>query len=173
MEVAINNLIEGQAERCAEIIVKYQKFTTNKVYEKFKEQNLLYSKITAKTYINYGISYILYGTKHYAVPKKIYNAIDKCLAKHIQPLTPSEKDKRRTHIKQYQKKDAVLPVQKLPEVKAKLTEKFEYGVRIENRIILFSTENGMNEFVKNIKFINPSTEVKSVEVTCNNYGNSK
>lgn len=169
MEVAINNLIKGQAERCAEIIVKYQKFTTNKVLEKFEEQNLLYSKATAISYINYGIAYIMYGTKHYAVPKKIYNAIDECLAKHIQPLTPSEKDKRRTHIKQYQKKDAVLPVQKLPEVKAKLTEKFEYGVRIENRIILFSTENGMNEFVKNIKFINPDEKIQAVEVTCLGY----
>lgn len=169
MEVAINNLIEGQAERCAEIIVKYQKFTTNKVLEKVKEQNLLYKKATAINYINYGIAYILYGTKHYAVPKKIYNAIDECIANHIQPLTPNEKDKRRTYTKQYQKKDAVLPVQKLPEVKAKLTEKFEYGVRIENRIILFSTENGMNEFVKNIKFINPETHIQAVEVTCLGY----
>ena len=169
MEVAINNLIEGQAERCAEIIVKYQKFTTNKVLEKFIEQNLLYSKATATSYINYGIAYIMYGTKHYAVPKKIYNAIDECIAKHIQPLTPSEKDKRRIIKNKYQKKDAVLPVQKIPEVKTELTEKFEYGVRIDNRIILFSTENGMNEFVRNIKFVNPETYIQAVEVTCLGY----
>ena len=169
MEVAINNLIKGQAERCAEIIVKYQKFTTNKVLEKFEEQNLLYKKATAISYINYGIAYIMYGTKHYAVPKKIYNAIDECIAKHIQPLTPSENDKRRINNNKYQKKDAVLPVQKLPEVKTELTEKFEYGVRIENRIILFSTENGMSEFVKNVKFINPNEKIQAVTVECENY----
>lgn len=169
MELAINNLIKGQVERCAEIIVEYQKFSTNKVLEKFEEQNLLYKKATAISYINYGIAYIMYGTKHYAVPKKIYNAIDECIAKHIQPLTPSEKDKRRINNNKYQKKDAVLPVQKIPEVKTELTEKFEYGVRIDNRIILFSTENGMNEFVKNIKFINPETQIQAVEVTCLGY----
>lgn len=170
MEVAINNLIEGQTERCAEIIVKYQKFNTNKVLEKFEEQNILYKKATAISYINYGIAYIMYGTKHYAVvPKKIYNAIDECIAKHIQPLTPSEKDRRQINNNKYQRKDAVLPVQKLPEIKTELTEKFEYGVRIENRIILFSTENGMNEFVKNIKFINPDEKIQAVTVECENY----
>lgn len=173
MEVVINNLIEGQVEKCAELIVKYQKFTTNKVLEKFTEHHLIYTKSTAISYINYGIAYILYGTKHYAVPKKIYNAIDECIAKHIQPLTPSAKDKRRINNNKYLKKETVLPVQKIPEVKTELTEKFEYGVRIENRIILFSTEAGMNEFVKNIRFINPNEDIQAVEVTCQNYGNSK
>lgn len=169
MEQAISNLVDERTVRCAELIVKYQKFSTPFIWKKFREEKILVSNSTGVNYINYGIAYILYGTKHYAVSKKLYQAIDNCIANCLQPLTPSEKDKRRTHKKQYQKKDAVLPVQKLPEVKAKLTEKFEYGIRIENRIILFHTENAMLEFIQNIKFINPNEKTQAVTVECENY----
>lgn len=81
MEQAIKRLEEESLKTCATLIVKYQKFRTDKVYKKFLEQDsIMLSKSTAINYINYGISYIKYGKKAYSIRKEFYDLIDKCIA---------------------------------------------------------------------------------------------
>lgn len=170
MEQAIKKLEKDSLETCAKLIVKYQKFRTDKVYKKFLEQDsIMLSKSTAINYINYGISYIKYDKKAYSIRKEFYDCIDKCIAEHIQPLTPNTMDARRELVRKYEKKETVLPIQRVPEIKEKMTTIFEYGVRIENRIILFDNEHSMATFIKNAKFVNPDIELQPVTVECENY----
>lgn len=169
MKQAIKKLEKDSLETCAKLIVKYQKFRTDKVYKKFLEQDsIMPSKSTAINYINYGISYIKYGKKVYSIRKEFYDCIDKCIAEHIQPLTPSPMDARRELVRKYEKKETVLPVQKTVQKiiqKEEITSKFDYGIKIDNRIILFKSEDEMEQFIKNLRFINPETELKAVTVS--------
>lgn len=87
---------------------------------------------------------------------------------HVQPLTPSPMDARREFVRKYEKKETVLPVQKAVQKiiqKEEITSKFDYGIKIDNRIILFKSEDEMEQFIKNLRFINPETELKAVTVS--------
>ena len=61
-----------------------------------------------------------------------------------------------------------MPVQKAVQKiiqKEEITSKFDYGIKIDNRIILFKSEDEMEQFIKNLRFINPETELKAVTVS--------
>lgn len=165
MKKVIDEFMQKKLEKCAEFIVKYQKFKTNFVLEKLYAEGINLARPTLFNYVNYGIAYILYGKKSRAIPENLYRNIDRFIETHLQPLTPSEENKRRIVRKKYTEKDTILPIEKIPEVKAKITENFEYGVKIDNRIILFQSEENMEQFIKNLKFVNPEIELKAVTVS--------
>lgn len=60
-------------------------------------------------------------------------------------------------------------IEKNPVIKQEVTKIFEYGVRIENRIILFDNEHSMATSIKNAKFVNLDIELQPVTVECENY----
>ena len=165
MKQVIDEFMQRKLEKCAELIVKYQKFRTNFVLEQINKANIDLARPTLFNYVNYGISYILYGKKSRAIPENLYRNIDRFIETHLQPLTPSEENKRRIIRKKYTEKDTILPIEKIPEIKAKITQDFEYGIKIDNRIILFTSEKEMEQFIKNLRFVNPEIELKAVTVS--------
>lgn len=170
MKEAISRYEENCIKQCALLVVKMQKYKTEKVLEAIeKDSSINLKKSTAVNYINYGISYIKYGKRSVNLPDKFYAEVDELIKQHVQPLTPKPSDARRFCVRKYDKKETVLPIQRVPEVKEKMTTIFEYGVRIENRIILFDNEHSMATFIKNAKFVNPDTELQPVTVECENY----
>lgn len=167
MKEAISRYEENCIKQCALLVVKMQKYKTEKVLEAIeKDSSINFKKSTAINYINDGISYIKYGRISKNLPKIFYEEIDKLIEKHVQPLTPKPSDARRQLATKYEKKETVLPIQRVPEIKEKMTTIFEYGVRIENRIILFDSEHSMATFIKNAKFVNPDIELQAVTVEC-------
>ena len=167
MEQAFKRLNEKRIEKLAVQIVKYQKFSTRAIFEKIDTSFL--SKETAKVYINAGISYIKAGTRYKAVPAVLFQFIDDAIANCVQPLRPAFGEARRETNRVYKRKEAVLPVNKvvknIVEDKQEITSKFDYGIKIDNRIILFKSEDEMEQFIKNLRFINPETELKAVTVS--------
>ena len=81
---------ENKFRNLAENIVKYQKFRTSAIIAKI--DNCGYTRSSMYNYINFGIQYINNGCKTRQAGS-IYKYIDEALAKHIQPLTPSENEK--------------------------------------------------------------------------------
>lgn len=170
MEQAIKKFDEARLVKLAELIVKYQKFQTSLIWlQVLKDHSIILSKTTAVNYINLGICYLKTGQKYKSIPNALYKNIDDCVARHLQPLTPTLAQERRKIARDYTKKEAKLPIEKNPVIKQELTKTFEYGVRIENRIILFDNEHSMATFIKNAKFVNPDTELQPVTVECENY----
>lgn len=132
--------------------VKYQKFKTKAALSKF-DYKLTYS--TAANYFNLGISYIKTKLRSKAVGKKFYDYIEEALEQHVQPLTPSEDDRRREYNNVYHKKDAHLPVKDvLAEIQTeeKLTEKFEYGVRVKDTVKIFKSREQADFFLEGVLF---------------------
>lgn len=170
MEQAIKKFDETRLVKLAELIVKYQKFQTSLIWlQVLKDPSIIVSKSTAINYINLGICYLKTGQKYKSIPITLYKNIDDCVARHLQPLTPTLAQERRKIARDYTRKEAKLPIEKNPVIKQELTKTFEYGVRIENRIILFDTEHSMATFIKNAKFVNPDIELQPVTVECENY----
>lgn len=136
MIVGLENLKEDirqkQLRDLALSIVKYQNFKTSAAIKNIK---FVASQNTTKNYFGCGVSYIKSGgkVKHKAIPSKIYDYIDEYLAQHVQPLTPSESDRRgeyKQRKNRYHGKSAVPPVAKLDIVRQPLTEKYDdYGIK--------------------------------------------
>lgn len=169
MKEAISRYEENCIKQCALLVVKMQKYKTSKIWEVFEKDSAInLKKSTAVNYINYGISYIKYGKRSVNLPDKFYEEVDELIKQHVQPLTPKPSDARRFCVRKYEKKETVLPVQKAVQKiiqKEEITSKFDYGIKIDNRIILFKSEDEMEQFIKNLRFINPETELKAVTVS--------
>lgn len=86
---------ENRLKNLAMNIVQYQNFKTKAIIRKI--DNAGYSESTLRFYIDKGISYIKSG-KIYKELGNFTNYIDEYIAHHIQPLVPSNYDKR---IKQF------------------------------------------------------------------------
>lgn len=118
-------------------IIKYQKFKTRVALEHAPEG---YAKCTLMNYFDFGVSHIKYG-KDTAGYRFLYRTIDGLLKKHIQPLTPSEKDARRVSKKDYTRKDNPPPVAKLEIVNKPLVTTYQYGIQTETTIRLCPSED--------------------------------
>lgn len=170
MQNVINNLKENNLKRLAEIVVKYQKFKTFRIYkEVLKIESLELGKSTLNNYINYGISYLKYGKKTHCVSQNLYEYIDDCVERCVQPLTPSASEARRVLERKYTGKEVTHPIEKVPVIKLPLTSKFIYGIRTDNRIITFDKESEMQEFMQNLSYIVPNVKLQPVTVEVEDY----
>ena len=146
-------------------IVKYQKFKTKIFLEKTKNNYSDYSEKTAANYFDNGVAYINTGIKRKMCSNKFYSYIDEAIAQCIQPLTPCNEDKRRIFKNTYTKKDVILPVQKVVNnlMKNKLVETFEYGVRYNDTIKVFGTdETKAKIFLAGIEFMGGKGKLVSI-----------
>lgn len=166
MKEALDEIKLKRFENVAETIIKYQNYKTDIAISKM--DNSL-GKSTRINYLMYGIRYLKTGYKSCIVPSSIYKALDKCIEKHIQPLRPSESEKKRVHKRDYTKKNNNPPVSRLKMVQKPVTEKFTYGVKVNDNIVLQKSEIEAKAFLKGIRFLNNNNdnnnEIKLVAVT--------
>lgn len=146
-------------------IVKYQKFKTKSFVEKVKDRYSDYSEATLRNYFDSGVTYINTNVKRKMCSNKFYGYIDDALSQCIQPLTPSEQDRRRVFKNTYTKKNVTLPVQEVVNnlMKNKMTERFEYGVRYNDMIKVFGTnETEAKIFLAGIEFMGGKGRLVSI-----------
>lgn len=143
-------------------IVKYQNFKTKNALSKFEYK---LNETTAANYFGAGVIYVKTKKKNKQVCKKLYNYIDKAIENCVQPLRPSEEDKRRIFKNTYTKKDIVIPAQQAVLELTKnqsITERFEYGVRIGDTVKVFSTSNDAKLFLDGIVFAGQKAKIVSI-----------
>lgn len=162
MNDALDELKEKQFERVAQVIVKYQDYKRKIAVSKM--DNAL-GKSTKMKYLAYGVRYLKTGYKCPTVPKSLYLALDKCIETHIQPLRPSADETKRVYKRDYTKKDNVPPVSKLKIVQQPITEKFIYGIKMDDKIVLQKSELEAQAFIKGVKFLNDNANIQLVAVT--------
>lgn len=119
-------------------IVKYQDFKLKAALPRLRNGNN-FSENTLRAYFDAGTSYIKKGKKISQCVGKLYEYIDDAISVHTQPLVPSITDRRRIvnrkeTVKKPIKEDKVMALPK------RLTEVFEYAVRVGNTIKIFATE---------------------------------
>ena len=163
---ALNDLKLKRFENIAEIIIKYQNYKTDIAISKM--DNSL-GKSTRINYLMYGIRYLKTGYRSNIIPTNLYNFLDKCIEKHIQPLRPSEAEKKRQIKRDYTKKENNPPITRLKMVQKRVTEKFVYGVKVNENIVLQKSETEAKAFLRGIRFLNnnnsDNNEIKLVAVT--------
>lgn len=167
MDKALDDLKTKNLKRIAEVIVKYQKFKTDKIMEQIiKIKSVSLGCSTLANYINYGVAYLRYGKKHQCLPTKLYDYLDEYTNNHLQPLTPTLVDKRGFSRHKYTKKEVISPIEKIAVVNAPVTEKFTYGIKIGDKIALQKSEAEAKAFLNGAKFVdNANTlDIKLVSV---------
>ena len=155
------NFAENRNELMAKWIIKYQDY---------KSKAALYyapKGYTTSSLINYhqnGIQYIKNGKKN-KMYNWLYPYIDKFIKEHLQPLTPSLAEKRKVYANNPTSKEAVLPIQKLECVSKHITAKIQYGVKFDDFIKLFESEEEAKGFNKGIEYAKGTTgRVVTVEI---------
>lgn len=169
---SLDSIKENIVKQKAIEIVKYQNFKTRIALQRMNVK-------MARQIFDSAVGYIRYKTWNKTiVTKSLKEAIDECIAEHIQPLTPKEEEKRQLYArrsevqkliresKKYQSKDSVPPIAKLEIVKQPVVENFEYGVKQGDNIRLFKTETEAQFFINNASFF-LKEPLKLVEVTVN------
>ena len=170
MTTNLDNLKEDLKKKrfydIAEYIIKYQKFKSNVSIAKMNNLTDI-STSTKLNYFNFCTTYLRTGNKHKAVPSTLYKCLDELLSKHVQPLTPSvdEEWKPKKKIKVYQRKNATLPVAKLEIVKNPVATNIEYGVKIDNTIMLMPSRDYALGFLGGLKNLNKNKEIEAKVVT--------
>ena len=141
---------ENTNMRIAAWIVKYQNYKTKSAIQYAPEG---YTENSLANYMVAGQAYIK-SKKRNRVYNWMYPYLDKLIQQHIQPLTPSEAEKRRVYTfkKDYTTKENIPPVAKLEIMQKPLTAKFEYGIRFDDYIKLFDSEEEAKGFNKGIEF---------------------
>ena len=154
-------LKDKKAYDIALIIRKYQDFKTSVAVEKLDSS---LSKGTRANYVMGGVSYIKTGKKHPCVPSSIYAAIDKVVKECVQPLRPSETDKKREYKRDFKKKDITPPVARLDIVKKPVTTKITYGVRIEDSVKCIDSYDRAVGFLEGLRYMgNKNAKMVSFE----------
>lgn len=154
-------LKDKKAYDIATVIRKYQDFKTSIAAEKL--DNSL-SKGTRANYVMGGVSYIKTGKKHPCVPSSIYDAIDKVLKECVQPLRPSETDKKRSYKRNYCRKEVTPPVARLDIVKKQLTAKVTYGIKIEDSVKCVDSYDRAVGFLEGLRYMgNKNAKMVSFE----------
>ena len=165
------DLREIKYANLAEIIVKYQNFKSAIIVNKM--QNMDIKETTKLQYITAGIKYVKYREKDKKFSDIYYKKIQELLDKHIQPLIPKETEKRSNIQKVYQQKETILPIQNIIKSIKQTTTTIEYGIKIEDKILLCSDEIEAKSFIKAINFINSKCEAKIVTLEINDYKEGK
>lgn len=136
-------------QKLATNIIKYQNFKTSSIPEEIKKD------FTSQTFANYfsqGLRYVRTQCKNPKTPKKLFEFIDKDLKRCVQPLTPSEKDKRLIYQNRRCKSKRVKPVEQPHfDIPKQLTQPFEYGIRKNDKIIVMKDDHTANEFLNNCR----------------------
>ena len=154
-------LKDRKAYDIATIIRKYQDYKTGVAANKL-DSSLTLS--TRKNYVMGGVSYIKTGKKLPCVPSSIYEAIDKVLKECVQPLRPSEQDKKRSYKRNYFKKEVTPPVARLDIVKKPLTAKVSYGIRLEDSVKCLDSYDEAVGFLKGMRYMgNKTAKIVSFE----------
>ena len=163
---AMKEAQQEKIKKVAEIILKYQKFKNSIIVEKMGDCLAKSSKLN---YITCGRHYLKTGEKYKnVVGNNFYIYLQNALDKHIQPLTPSFDEKLKITKRDYTKKEAILPITKIINSNKKITTNIEYGIKINDKIILQKNEEMAKAFLNGIKFLNPETEAKVVAVEISN-----
>lgn len=160
LETLKDDLKEKAIRDFAYNIVKYQKFITKIAVEKFEHT---YSKTTACNYFDAGLKYLRTGSTFNAnYNKHLYTYIDEAVANHVQPLTPSKDEERQIKKGYYTRKDNNPPIAKISIVKKPLTAKINYGVQINDNIVLCKTEDEARAFLRGMRFLSRKDEIGKV-----------
>lgn len=162
MELKDLNKVNFDLKDFATNIVKYQKFKSKAALSKFEYK---LRENTANSYFGFGVTYIKTGKICKAANKKLYTYIDEAISNHVQPLTPSDKDKRVEFKNTYHKKGVKLPVQEtLKKMNCgSLVEKFEYGVRYDDTIKIFESSHDAKMFLNGIRFCGKDGRLVSIQ----------
>ena len=128
---------------------------------------------TKLQYITAGIKYIKSREKDKKFSDIYYKKIQELLNKHMQPLIPKESEKRSNVQKIYQQKESILPIQNIIKSIKQTTTTIEYGIKIEDKILLCNDEREAKSFIKAINFINSKREAKIVTLEINDYKEEK
>lgn len=169
MNTTLENLTEKVRENrlmnLAKNVIQYQNFKTSTIIKKVDSAGLTLS--TLKGYIDNGISYIKTGKINSGV-KGFVKYIDANLKNCVQPLTPKKEDERcfkKSPNKSIHKKEAALPVQNvLKEITAKNIKK-AIAVKMNNNIVIQSSEEEANGFIKGIEFMDKNLECKLINIS--------
>lgn len=139
---------EATLKKLATEIVKLQKFKSSVAIHKLPGD---YTINTKANYFRAGVRYLKDRTRLALAPNDLYNYIDEAIAKHVQPLTPKE-DEKSVPRKDYTRKEAVLPVQKIIE-EIKQVEPKCYAVQVDKNIIVQNTINDARAFAEGLRFL--------------------
>ena len=158
----LSELKDAPLKLFAKHCVQYQDFKTNVALQKFNCKILGLKESTIKLFFDGALSYIKYGVKTNGVKRKLFNFIDEIInTNQFVPLTPSLADKRRQLTRNKSKKYEInVPV--IKKEQPKLIEKFVYGIRKDNTIMLFDTEREQNAFIQGYKFANGIDDLKKI-----------
>ena len=159
LETLQEDLREKKFMDVAVDIVKYQNYKTSAILPKINHD---FNNSTLTNYINCGIVYIKTGARKNPAPKFLYDCIDKAVEKCVQPLRPSTEEKRMIKEQVYTRKNVTLPIAKNEVISKPLTAKVEYGVRINDNIVLQKTEEEARAFMRGINFLNPNNQIAKI-----------
>ena len=140
---------ESGCTRIAKWIIKYQNFCINAAINNAPEG---YSKSTLRNYMTYGLQYLKHGKK-IKLYNWLYPYLDEVIKQHLQPLTPSIGERKRERTNDYTAKDNTPPVAKLACVTKPLTAKIQYGLRFDDTIKIFKSEEEATWFNKGVEFV--------------------
>lgn len=141
-------------------IIKYQNFKAEIAISKINSNGL--SRATLLNYFRAGKLYIRDNTKRKNISNSLYEALDTMVAQHVQPLTPSKEEQGKTYnINAKQIVKVSIPA---IDTKKPLTEKIEYGVRLDGMIKLFKDDVEANLFIDGAKYAGKDLELLSVVV---------
>ena len=152
---------ENRLRNLAINIVKYQNFKTSVIIKKI--DNAGYSKASLLGYINNGISYIKTGKKIKQIGV-LCNYIDEAKANCIQALTPRE-DEKRLEKPRKQKNIPVQNVLKKLSQEVFPTKQKSLAVKVNDTIIIQSSEEEANGFIKGIKFMDRNLNVSIINIS--------
>lgn len=146
-------------ELIAKQIVQYQNYKTSAALKLINRMS--YSEASLNTFFNKGRLYLKTGNK-YAKCGNLYSYIDDWTEKHIQPLVPKPEEKYEYKPKVRKNNNKEKIIIKIPQ---KLTENFEYGVKIENKVYIFNTEKECEAFIQGIKlFSDDDTKIVHIKI---------
>lgn len=157
---------QNRLRNLAENIVKYQHFKSKEIIKNIDTGG--YSQFALTYYIYHGINYIEKGVKNKKCGN-LYKYIDEAMARHVQPLTPKQDQKRVCRIKRKQKieKDTVLPINKtLEDIYKKAVETNNSKTQktidtIKNTIKIKTSEIFAVQMDKNIRLQNNIEEASA------------
>ena len=155
-KLQLTDLSQYDLRALSRSIVKYQLFKVKSALHKLEGN---FAPTTKFNYFKIGVRYLKTKVKEPKVNPKLYDYLDECLDSHIQPLTPSPKDKAREYNRKKEQK--VTPVFNLPQ---QVTEKFEYAVRNGNQIMVFDNEDQIKQFINNLNSLMITHNCKPVSV---------
>lgn len=161
---------ENRQRQFGENMVKYQNFKTSVIRDRIDHAG--FKEKTLDCYINSCIAYIKTGKK-FAQYGKIYDYVDEALARHVQPLTPKEEDRRRIlpprsskRVTSCIEKDKVPPVvnvlNQIKEINKPVYEE-RFGVITEDRVILMENEDKARDFQKSFKLLS-NNDIDVIEI---------